>query len=166
MKKMKRYDDGGYTGDDPIVKYRMGISDSAPESGESDTSMDREPNPTPEPKAEAPAPKKAAPKAAPKPAPKAEPKKEESKPAPTKQQKAGPTMMKGEKNTGVDLKKTLFGGSSESPRMKAAKRDKAMDASNYSMKKGGKVKKMAAGGTASSRADGIAQRGKTRGKYC
>ena len=33
-------------------------------------------------------------------------------------------------------------------------------------KKGGTVKKMASGGTASSRADGIAQRGKTRGKYC
>ena len=31
---------------------------------------------------------------------------------------------------------------------------------------GGKVKKMAKGGSASSRADGIAQRGKTRGKYC
>jgi len=33
-------------------------------------------------------------------------------------------------------------------------------------KKGGTVKKMASGGTASSRADGIAQKGKTRGKYC
>lgn len=33
-------------------------------------------------------------------------------------------------------------------------------------KKGGKVKKMAKGGSASSRADGIAQRGKTRGKMC
>ena len=32
------------------------------------------------------------------------------------------------------------------------------------MKKGGGVKKMAAGGSASSRADGIAQRGKTKGK--
>ena len=31
------------------------------------------------------------------------------------------------------------------------------------MKRGGKVKKMANGGSASSRADGIAQRGKTRG---
>lgn len=31
------------------------------------------------------------------------------------------------------------------------------------MKKGGRVKKMANGGSASSRADGIAQRGKTRG---
>lgn len=32
------------------------------------------------------------------------------------------------------------------------------------MKKGGGVKKMAAGGSASARADGIAQRGKTKGK--
>jgi hypothetical protein len=32
------------------------------------------------------------------------------------------------------------------------------------MKKGGKVKKMAAGGSASKRADGCAIRGKTRGK--
>ena len=32
------------------------------------------------------------------------------------------------------------------------------------MKKGGGVKKMAAGGSASKRADGIAQRGKTKGK--
>lgn len=35
-----------------------------------------------------------------------------------------------------------------------------------SMKRGGKVKKMASGGSASGRADGIAQRGKTRGKMC
>ena len=34
------------------------------------------------------------------------------------------------------------------------------------MKKGGKVKKMAKGGSASSRADGIASKGKTRGKMC
>ena len=34
------------------------------------------------------------------------------------------------------------------------------------MKKGGKVKKMAAGGMASSRADGIASKGKTKGKWC
>ena len=33
-------------------------------------------------------------------------------------------------------------------------------------KKGGAVKKMAMGGSASARADGIAQRGKTRGKMC
>lgn len=34
------------------------------------------------------------------------------------------------------------------------------------MKKGGKVKKMAMGGSASSRADGIASRGKTKGRIC
>jgi hypothetical protein len=34
------------------------------------------------------------------------------------------------------------------------------------MKKGGKVKKMASGGSASRRGDGIAQRGKTRGRMC
>ena len=34
------------------------------------------------------------------------------------------------------------------------------------MKKGGAVKKMASGGSASSRADGIAAKGKTRGKMC
>jgi len=34
------------------------------------------------------------------------------------------------------------------------------------MKRGGKPKKMAAGGSASSRADGIASRGKTKGKFC
>ena len=33
------------------------------------------------------------------------------------------------------------------------------------MKKGGKVKKMLKGGSASSRADGIAQRGKTKGRF-
>ena len=33
------------------------------------------------------------------------------------------------------------------------------------MKKGGKTKKMASGGSASSRADGIASKGHTRGKY-
>ena len=43
------------------------------------------------------------------------------------------------------------------------------DVSDMSMKRGGKVKKMASGGmtsSASRRADGIAQRGKTKGKVC
>ena len=43
------------------------------------------------------------------------------------------------------------------------------ETSDMSMKKGGKVKKMASGGmtsSASKRADGIAQRGKTKGKVC
>jgi hypothetical protein len=40
------------------------------------------------------------------------------------------------------------------------------DVSDMSMKRGGAVKKMANGGSASSRADGIAIKGKTRGKMC
>ena len=40
------------------------------------------------------------------------------------------------------------------------------DEASVEMKKGGAVKKYAAGGAVSSRADGIAQRGKTRGKVC
>ncbi len=43
-----------------------------------------------------------------------------------------------------------------------------MDEDTVAAKKGGAVKKMASGGavSASRRADGIAQRGKTRGKMC
>ena len=40
------------------------------------------------------------------------------------------------------------------------------DTSDMSMRHGGAVKKMASGGSASSRADGIAVKGKTRGKMC
>jgi len=59
------------------------------------------------------------------------------------------------------------------PRMKAKSKSNAMTQAMANMnpagdtyKKGGMTKKMAGGGSASSRADGIAQRGKTRGKYC
>ena len=46
-----------------------------------------------------------------------------------------------------------------------SKADKAADKKQMmGMKKGGGVKKMASGGSASKRADGIAQRGKTKGK--
>jgi len=45
-------------------------------------------------------------------------------------------------------------------------RGDTMDEFGSAMKRGGSVKKMASGGSVSSRADGIAQRGKTRGKMC
>ena len=51
-------------------------------------------------------------------------------------------------------------------RMEKRTRPYMKDAAGNDMKRGGAVKKMASGGTASSRADGIAQRGKTRGKMC
>ena len=50
-----------------------------------------------------------------------------------------------------------------------AKVDEELNAGASAMRRGGKVKKMASGGTirsASSRADGIATKGKTRGKIC
>ena len=43
---------------------------------------------------------------------------------------------------------------------------KESDADRYGKKRGGVIKKMASGGSASSRADGIATKGKTRGKMC
>ena len=43
---------------------------------------------------------------------------------------------------------------------------KGIGKSEPDMKKGGAVKKYSKGGTASSRADGIATKGKTRGKIC
>jgi len=57
-----------------------------------------------------------------------------------------------------------FGGTSGSGGSKP--RDEELNAGASAMKRGGKVKKMASGGSASSRADGIAVKGKTRGKIC
>jgi hypothetical protein len=45
-----------------------------------------------------------------------------------------------------------------------SKADMASDKKQMMMKKGGAAKKMASGGSASARADGIAQKGKTKGK--
>ena len=44
--------------------------------------------------------------------------------------------------------------------------DEELNAGASAMTRGGKVKKMSSGGSASSRADGIAQRGKTKGRMC
>lgn len=52
----------------------------------------------------------------------------------------------------------------EEERQKQESEAAAQIANQGGMKKGGKVKKMAAGGSASKRADGCAVRGKTRGK--
>lgn len=57
----------------------------------------------------------------------------------------------------------------KNPTPKASKSDDTNEdalSSGSAMKRGGSVKKMASGGMASSRADGIAQRGKTRCKIC
>ena len=48
---------------------------------------------------------------------------------------------------------------------KEEERKKMAAASGKPMKKGGAVKKMASGGSVSKRADGCAQRGKTKGRF-
>jgi len=74
--------------------------------------------------------------------------------------------------------KDVFSGADKSPdpyekrnRAKNAMEDQIRDTMGSTMKRGGAVKKMASGGmtsrsSASSRGDGIASRGKTRGKIC
>jgi hypothetical protein len=94
-----------------------------------------------------------------------------------------PDLQKVNKPTTLHGKNSLFakGGSMATKKMMAfeksgkdvemkgvkegSKADMAMDKKQMAMKKGGGVKKMASGGSASSRADGIAQRGKTKGKF-
>jgi len=75
----------------------------------------------------------------------------------------GPEM--GEKMTADESKAAAsrFGYPKGSERLNSAENKETSD---MSMKHGGKVKKMASGGSASSRADGIATKGKTRGKMC
>ena len=156
-KKAKRYDDGGDVETDTAQGQNASIGDdvrsramAAMANRDMDIGGGGASTPTPAKKAVGKAITKAA----------AE-EKSESKAAPTKQQKSAPAIIRGSKSTGTDLKSALFGSSasSDSPRMRAAKRDQAMTGT-YSMKSGGKVS------SASKRADGIAQKGKTKGKMC
>jgi hypothetical protein len=75
----------------------------------------------------------------------------------------GPEM--GEKMTPDESKAAAsnFGYPKGSQRLNS---EENKDVSDMSMKHGGKVKGYASGGSASSRADGIATKGKTRGKIC
>lgn len=60
-----------------------------------------------------------------------------------------------------------FGSSMKSPVRSISAEEAAWESEGgRSFKKGGKTKKMASGGSASSRGDGIAQRGKTKGRMC
>ena len=149
-KKAKRYDDGGDVETDTAQGQNASIGDDVRSRAMAAmANQSSAPAPTPTKKAVGKASTKAA--------------AEEEKPAPTpsKQQKSAPAMIRGSKSTGTDLKSALFGSSasSDSPRTRAAKRDQAMTGT-YSMKSGGKV------GSASKRADGIVQKGKTKGKMC
>ena len=70
--------------------------------------------------------------------------------------KAGSGKMAAFEKSGKDVEKK---GMKE-----GSKADMAMDKKQMMMKKGGTAKKMASGGSASARADGVAQKGKTKGK--
>ena len=84
-----------------------------------------------------------------------------AKPKTSTKAELGPEM--GEKMTSDESKAAAsnFGYPKGSARLNS---EENKDTSDMTYKHGGKVKKMASGGV--TRADGIAQRGKTRGKMC
>ena len=99
--------------------------------------------------------------------------------APTPGMKKGGTMKKmakggetmGPRNMSEDVEKGSnkhgkFGESKLQKRGHTKDIEEKMAGSTTGMKRGGGVKKMASGGTASSRADGIASKGKTKGRMC
>jgi hypothetical protein len=82
----------------------------------------------------------------------------------------GPKTMKNDVEKGSN-KLTKFGESAVQKRGKTKGKNfgdsgPSIGLEGGGMKKGGKAKCMASGGMASSRADGIASRGKTKGKWC
>jgi hypothetical protein len=78
----------------------------------------------------------------------------------------GPRSMSEDVEKGSN-KMAKFGESKVQKRGHTKDIEEKMSGSTTGMKRGGKaVKKMASGGMASSRADGIAQKGKTKGKFC
>jgi hypothetical protein len=83
--------------------------------------------------------------------------------------KAGVPQSVGKEFSNADKGKTFNRGGDMAGKMNPGfmamiAKKKAGAKAGMPMKKGGATKKMASGGSASSRADGIAQRGKTKGK--
>jgi hypothetical protein len=190
-KKMRKFETGGYTGDDPIVKYRMGMIDAQgndltkkPETTKSvleETSSDLDPY-----------------GAADKKPISVEKTVVKTKVTPTSKSRDFDTTetevvkpkidalkkLKEEIGTGSMPKSfTAAGGNTKRsksmatlPSIKFSMPDPLADfdskGKRYSSRdtddrrKGGAIKKMSSGGSASSRGDGIAKRGKTRGTIC
>jgi hypothetical protein len=184
MKKTKRYDDGGYTGDDPIVKYRMGMIDDKGNDltkKNEETSADLDPYGA--------AGKTSTPTAVEKTVTKVTT-------APAKKMLGDDTINPDLKMRSDSVKKaketigmgsfpksfkeaggntTVKKSSASMPSMKISLPDplasfdskgKRLASRDFDYKKGGAIKKMAMGGSASKRGDGIAMKGKTRGKIC
>jgi hypothetical protein len=184
-KKAKRFNDGGYTGDDPIVKYRMGMIDAQGNDLTKPASRDFDTTESETPSMDLPA-AKAVEKTVVK-----------TKVSPARSRDFDTTETETVKPKADALKKlredigtgsmpksfTAAGGNTKRsksmatlPSIKFSMPDPLADfdskGKRYSSRdtddrrKGGAIKKMSSGGSASSRADGIAQRGKTRGKMC
>jgi hypothetical protein len=164
-KKMKRFDGGGYTGDDEIVKYRMGMIDAKGNDLTKPTSRDFDTTDSETPSMDLPALK--------------EPKSVERTVVKTKVEPASKKnkvnrdfdTTDSEKKPYIDIPKNTaigmrqFRSDGVSPMERLLKsitgtKSQRTTAAEKGMKKGGSVS------SASKRADGIAQRGKTKGKMC
>ena len=162
---MKRFDGGGYTGDDEIVKYRMGMIDAKGNDLTKPTSRDFDTTDSETPSMDLPALK--------------EPKSVERTVVKTKVEPASKKnkvnrdfdTTDSEKKPYIDIPKNTaigmrqFRSDGVSPMERLLKsitgtKSQRTTAAEKGMKKGGSVS------SASKRADGIAQRGKTKGKMC
>ena len=194
--KTKRYDDGGYTGDDPIVKYRMGMIDDKGNDltkSKQETSADLDPYGAANRETSADLDPYGA--AGKKPA-SVERTVVKTKVSPSRDFDATDTSVSTPKKSSVkDLKDVVkpfsmpksfkeSGGNTtpkkstaNMPSMKISLPDPLSNFDSkgrrtggkdfeLGVKKGGAIKKMAMGGSASKRADGCAVKGKTRGKMC
>jgi hypothetical protein len=192
-KKMKRFDGGGYTGDDEIVKYRMGMIDAKGNDltkSKKETSVDTKQETSDDLDPYGAASKK--PVAVEKTVVK-------TKISPSRDfDTTDSSVSEPKKNAVEDLKKIISpsmpksfkeSGGNTTPKKSTtsfpsikfslpdplaqfdAKGKRYSGRDTEDRKKGGAIKKMAMGGSvkvssASKRADGIAQRGKTKGKMC
>ena len=168
---MKRFDGGGYTGDDEIVKYRMGMIDAKGNDLTKPTSRDFDTTDSETPSMDLPALKE--PKSVERTVvkTKVEPAKSSNFKALTNKDEEGNKLPTDVKKPYVSIPKNAAGmqqfrSDAESPIERLFKRisgkSQRTTAAEKKMKSGGSVKVS----SASKRADGIAQRGKTKGKMC
>jgi len=166
-KKAKRFNDGGYTGDDPIVKYRMGMIDAQGNDLTKPASRDFDTTESETPSMDLPAAKaveKTVVKTKVSPARSREfksltDKDEEGNKLPTDVKKPYIAIPK---NTSIGMRQYRSDAVSPMERLfKSLTETKSQRSKAAGLKSGGSVKS-----SASKRGDGIAQRGKTRGKMC
>jgi hypothetical protein len=167
-KKAKRFNDGGYTGDDPIVKYRMGMIDAEGNDLTKPASRDFDTTESETPSMDLPA-AKAVEKTVVK--TKVSPAKSSSREfkSLTNKDEEGNKLPTDVKKPYIAIPKNAAGmqqyrSDAVSPMerlFKSLTETKSQRSKAAGLKSGGSIKS-----SASKRGDGIAQRGKTRGKMC